>query len=217
MNEPVPYSPPSKKRGWLKILGVTAVVLIVLLVATYFTVTSAAFLKAVVLPRAGKTLGVTLTLNDASLSPFSQITLKGLKIQASGGEPLLQVSELRARYDLREIIKGHILVEEIVISSPVVNVSQSADGKSNFDPILTATKSSGPKKETTSKPSAPPQLDIKLVKLENATVHFTQQLKTGARQFELNGVNLSVADVKNGQAAKTDSPPRSPRTGRRRS
>ncbi len=202
MNEPVPYSPPPKKRGWLKKLGLAAAVCLVLLVAAYFTVTSAAFLKAVVLPRAGKALGVTLTLEDASLSPFSQVTLKGLKIQAAGAEPLLQVGELRARYDLREILKGHILVEEVFIGASVANVSQSADGKFNFDPILAATKSSGPKKEKSSKPSATPQLDIKSVKLENATIHFTQQLKGGARQIELSGVNLSVAGVKNGQQAK---------------
>ena len=65
--------------------------LIVLVVVAYFVATSSAFFKGVILPRVGKAMGGEVTVADASISPFSQVVLRQLKVKTTGTEPLLRV------------------------------------------------------------------------------------------------------------------------------
>src|SRR5262245_52479720 len=66
---------PGRRRSWRRKLLYISGTLLVLLVVAYFVVTSSAFFKGVILPRAGKAIGGEVTVADASLSPFSQVIL----------------------------------------------------------------------------------------------------------------------------------------------
>ncbi|NDB76842.1 MAG: hypothetical protein EB141_14575, partial [Verrucomicrobia bacterium] len=114
----VPSSPAvaPKKAGWLKKLGIAAAAGLVLLVVGYFIVTSAMFHKGVVLPRVAKLIAAELTVEDTEISPFSRVVLHGVKLQMPGGEPIFTAKEIRARYDLMDIIRGNITVEEAAVS-----------------------------------------------------------------------------------------------------
>jgi len=195
-----------KRRRWLRRLLWIGAGLFVLLIAAYFVVTSAAFFKGVVLPKAGQALNARITVDDASIKPFSQVVLRNLKVQTTGAEPLLTVKEVRARYGLREILGGNIQVEEVSISSPLVQIIENADGTSNLDPILKEKKteeSAKPSKPSPTKPSEPPQVDLKKFALNNATVRMVKIHKNGQRDLtELSNVNIAVENVKNGQTAK---------------
>ena len=48
---------------------------------------------------AGRSLGATFTVQDAILSPFSAVTLKGLKVTTTGDAPLFSADEVRALGD----------------------------------------------------------------------------------------------------------------------
>ena len=85
--------------------------LFVLLVVVYFVATSSAFFKGVILPRASKAVGGQITVADASISPFSQVHLRQLKVQTTGAEPLLQAEEVRLRYSLFRILGGTMQVK----------------------------------------------------------------------------------------------------------
>src|SRR4051812_9726502 len=87
-----PVAPP-KRRRWLKILGIIFSVLVLLVVVLYFVATSAAFLKGQILPRASAQLNADITVTDASISPFSEVILRGIKIVPKGREQLLQADE----------------------------------------------------------------------------------------------------------------------------
>src|SRR5262245_27395693 len=102
-----------RKRRWLRVLGWIVGVLIILLVVVYFGATSSAFLKGVILPRAGKAMNATITVSDASISPFKVVVLHNLKVQTIGDEPLVAVTEVRASYSLMDIIRGNIHVDEV--------------------------------------------------------------------------------------------------------
>ena len=69
---------PRKGGRWLRKLLWLAVILIVLLVVTYFVATSSAVFKSVILPRVSKMLNAEITVTDASISPFSQIVWQNL-------------------------------------------------------------------------------------------------------------------------------------------
>jgi len=195
-----------KRRGWLWWLLWIGGAVVVLLVAAWFVVTSSAFIKGFVLPKVATAINADLAVGDLRLSPFSQVTLRDVKLTPKGAETLLTAGEVRARYSLMAILGGKIAVEEVSIANPVVTLIENSDGTSNLDPLLKATKA-GEKQEAkpVGKPSPPPALDIKLVRLSNATIRQTKKVKGGGSDVtELTGVNVTASDIRNGQAGKLD-------------
>ena len=192
-------SKPAPQRRWPKRLGIAAAVFVVLLVVVWFTVTSGAFIKGVVLPRVGSALNAKVTAEDVALSPFSSLSVSGLKVETAGPEPLVTLKDLRVRYGLMDIIGGKITVDEVTVDSPVIQLVFNADGTSNLDPLLQS--SSEPKKETASS-SETPQLAVRNVQLKNALVRVVQKQADGsALTAEISGLNVSLDQLVNG--AKT--------------
>src|SRR5262249_33974121 len=77
-------SPAPRRRTWPRKLALVFGVLFLLLVVLYFVATSSAFFKGVVLPKVSKALNADVTVSDASISPFSQVVLRDLKVQTPG-------------------------------------------------------------------------------------------------------------------------------------
>lgn len=208
MNDIKEKSTQPRGRRIGRILIIIASVLLVLLIALYFVGTSAAFLKGVILPRVSAALNADVTVADAAISPFSSVSLRDLKVQPRGGDPVFTASEVRARYSLMSILGGKIVVTEAVVESPVINVIQNADGTSNLDAFLkTPAKAEKPAltASATSSPPSPPQVDVKLVALQNATVRLVQNHKEGGRDVtEISGLNFSAHDLKNGASGKIE-------------
>lgn len=193
---------------------------LVLLVVVYFVATSSAFFKGFILPRVSKAINAEVTVSDASIKPFSGVVLKDLKVQSKGYEPVVTAREVRAHYSLFAILKGNIKVDELVLDSPVVQIVKDAEGRTNLDPMqqkgsTQEARQPEPGKPTeqrpqerkpeTQKPSEPPQIDIQKVALINATVRMLETTKDGGRNVtELTGVNLNVANVRNGETGKMD-------------
>jgi hypothetical protein len=195
----------SKSGGWLRKLGWFAGILVILLVVVYLVATSPAFLTGVILPKVSKALGVDVTVTSAQIRPFSHVQLNGLKVQPPGGEPLLTIQEIHANYSLRSIIGGNIVVSEVVIDSPVVTVIQNADGSCNLDAFtkMTAKEAKPAPAPAPAKSSQPPQIDIKKVALNNATVRLVKKYANGGQDVtEISGLNFSVSNLKNGQSGK---------------
>ncbi len=192
-------------RRWLRRIGFLLGALFVLLVVAYFVGTSSWALKSVILPRVSTAMNAKVTVDDASLSPFSAVTLRGLKVETTGPEPLVTAQEVRLRYSLMDIIKGNINVSEVTLESPVVNLVTTADGKSNLDPITKGSAQKGTKetKPEEKKSGEVPQLNLKKFALNNATVRMTEQRKDGTKQVtELTGVNITADDIGNGKVGQ---------------
>jgi uncharacterized protein involved in outer membrane biogenesis len=96
--------------------------LIFLLLVGYFVVSSGWFLKKVVLPRISKALNSTLTVGQAELSPFTQLTLNQVKLTPDGAETLFEAKQVHARYNLLALVRGNIVVEDILLDSPTINI-----------------------------------------------------------------------------------------------
>jgi hypothetical protein len=192
-----------QRSSWRRKLLYLAGTLLVLLIVAYFVVTSSAFFKGVILPRAGKALGGEVTVAEASISPVSQVTLRQLTVRTTGPEPVLQVNAVVLRYSLFAILGGTLKVDEVTLDSPVVQIVENADGSSNLDPLM----------QKAAKPAAPPapgparaktpQIDLRNFALKNGTVRITKNLKGGGQEVtELSGVNLTLDQLKNGQPGK---------------
>ncbi len=185
------------KPRWGRRLAIAAGVLAGLLVVLYFVATSAAFLKGVILPRVGKEMNATITVDDASLSPFSSVTLKNLRLQTTGSEPLLTAGEVRLRYGLIDIIKGRIDVGEATVEGASIHVVTEVDGSSNLDPLLSKEKV---EKEPSTKKL---ELNVRNVALKNASVRMTRKLASGGPNVtEVTGLNVTLDRLVNGEPSK---------------
>jgi hypothetical protein len=144
-------------------------------------------------------MNAQVTVESASISPFSSVGLRGLKVQTTGTEPLVTAKEVRLRYSLMDIIKGNIHVSEVALESPVVNLVTFPDGTSNLDPITNQPKEQKPKAEPKEKKSdKPPQVNLQKFALNNATIRKIDQRKDGTRQLlELTGVTITADDIGN--------------------
>jgi uncharacterized protein involved in outer membrane biogenesis len=192
-----------KRRRWPKIIGGLFGILIILVAALYFAVTSEAFLKRFILPRVSDSANADVTVGGASISPFSKVVLRDLKVHPRGAEPLLTAQEVRLKYSLLAIIRGQIKVDEIMLAAPVIELVTHPDGTSNLDPILQSQKKDKKEREPSKEPSEPPNVDLKKLSLLNGTVRQIKQLEGGKRDVtELSGLNIEVVDVRNGQPGK---------------
>jgi hypothetical protein len=188
-------------RKLLYVLGA----LVALVVVAYFVLTSAAFFKGVILPKVGAGVNSEVTVADASISPFSQVTLRDLKVTPKGAETLLTIGEVRLRYSLMSLLGGKIVVDELAVDGPAVNVVNNADGTSNLDPLLKATKSTSTSTPASPAAAKPLVLDIKSVTVKNASVKQTVKFKDGGQQvMEIANGQLTLAGLKNDAAAKFD-------------
>lgn len=192
-------------RRWPKLVAIIAGSIFVLLILLYFVATSAAFFKGVILPKAGAAMNATITVSDASISPFKEITLQNLKVQTTGTEPLVAVSEVRLHYSLMDIIGGNIHVDEILINNPTLVLVENPDGSSNLDPILKS-QNNKPASQPTSAPSKsekPLKIDLKKIAIKDATIRRVKLYAGGHRDVqEISHVNLTLDDLKNGQTGK---------------
>ena len=187
-----------KKRRRLIILGIVSGSLALLLMVVYFIVTSAWFLKSVILPKASAAFNATITVQDASISPFSSITLAKLQVQTTGGEPLLTAEQVHCRYSLWAILRGDIRVAEATLETPVVQLLQNADGTSNVDPFL---KSSGSEPKAGS--SQPLRLDLQQIAVKNGKLRYVKVLPSGGKQVaEISGLSLTADTVANARDGK---------------
>lgn len=176
--------------------------LLVLLVIAYFVISSSAFFKGIILPRVGKSLNAEITAEDASLSPFSQVTFQNLKVQpvdaASRTEPLLTAEQVKVRYSLLSILRGNYVVKEVSLVSPTIQLVKGPDGRSNLDPLI---QEEDPNARTSS--NEPLRLALQNVSIKNGVLRSVSRGQDGAvTTTELSQLNLSLDRLANGQAGK---------------
>ncbi len=201
MDQPKPAVSPTKRaRRRRKLLWISGSLAAFLLIF-YLIITSSAFIRGVVLPRIGKSLNASITADEVGLSPFSQLYLRGFKLQTTGSEPLLQAAEARVHYSLWSLLAGRLNAAQIKLSSPTVVVVQNADGTSNLDPLMKS-MSAKPSPPSTKTPK-PSQIDLRDIVLNQGVLRWKQTALNGDRQSaELSNLNLNIDRMQNGQAGK---------------
>src|SRR3569833_509189 len=195
---------PRKRGAWLRVLLSIVVIIVVLLVVVYFVATSSSFVQHQILPRVSESLGANVTVSSAEVHPFSRVVWHDLKVQATNQPALLTAPEASVSYSLMDIIGGNIHVDDLTITSPVIQVVKNADGSSNLDPLMKSLKkSAGEKPKAPEKASKPLQVDVRKVTIANATILSVDNHSNGTRDLvELTNVALSLTGLKNGESGK---------------
>src|SRR5436190_17887396 len=109
--------PPAERPPWGRRLAMVGGALLLLLIVAYFVATSTVFLKLVILPRASKSLNGELSVADASISPFSKIVLRQIRMQTAGGEPLFSAQEMQIRCGPFSVLAGNIKIQELTLTA----------------------------------------------------------------------------------------------------
>lgn len=197
---------PKKSKSWIRWIGYTIASLLLLTVIAYFVVTSSSFITGVILPRASKTIGADITADSVEVHPFSKVVISNLKVQAPGQPALFTANEVSLSYSLMDIIRGHINVSNVSVNSPTISLIEDAKGNNNLQPILAAlnkpqaASSTKPSASSASGKSAPPEINLTALTLNDVTFIQQKTLADGSINLtEVTNLNLTIGNVGNGK------------------
>ncbi len=190
---------PNRRRKWLLAAGA----FLLLLIIGWFVLTSGPVVKALVVPRVAAALHVDLAVEELSLSPFSGIDLKNVKLSPVGGQPLAEIAGVKVRYQLFKLIRGEIAIDEVLVDKPQFTIRQRADGGNDWSEWLAKLSGTPAKSPEAAKPSTPLQLQIGKVAIHGGAVRYEIAKADGARDLvAINALELGVDQVRNGATSE---------------
>src|SRR5687768_10259488 len=161
--------PRSRLRLFKRVLAVLAILLVALLIAAYFALSSPVIIQKFVLPKVSKALNAQVTAEKGKLRPFSGLDLEGVSVKPRGEETIFRTQSLKARYHLLAILRGQMKIDELTLVNPQMEVIRRADGTSNLDRFTKKSarrRTDKPPRDKTSAATAPskspPKLEIGL-------------------------------------------------------
>lgn len=94
-------------------------------------------LRKNVLPRVEKVVQRRIEMGDAKIGLFSGIALKGVKIYEKDGKgPFVSFAEARLHYQFLPLLSRRVVVDEVVLDTPDINIVRNLDGSFNFSDLL---------------------------------------------------------------------------------
>jgi|GEM_PF-1560263 len=174
-----------KSRKLRRLVLVLLLLVVGLPLVAYLLLTRPFFLKAVVLPRIEQAAGITLRVEDISLSPFSRLELGNATLSAPDkGIRKAKIPGLTARYDLIDILRGTVTVHEVVLRNPEITLvpSERTDAAEEED-------------EEQTEPS-PPRLNIGEIRIEQGAL----TLEASSHTVTLRDLNLRVPGIRTGES-----------------
>jgi hypothetical protein len=129
------------------------------------------------------------------------VVLSGVQIAddpAFGAEPFLTTERLELRLRLMPLLRRQLVVDRVLIASPVVNLVRDKSGKMNVDTLgkKPGTAPATPRKRAAAPPAGepphagPPPFQLALLRIDDATLRYHER-STG-RTTELTGVGIDA-------------------------
>lgn len=180
----------------------TAITLVVLLGVVFLVLTFAvdSMVKSNIEQIGGEMTGTRVTVDDVSISVFSgQGIINGLRVYNPEGyqtEHALTVEDFSIKLDLWTLLSDMIMIEEVIISGPVVFVEQKLP-ENNLINIL------GRIKEAESKgTSAETDIFISYFLLKKGSAHFYTEIG-GERSVRMDMDAIELRDLGGGDQGRT--------------
>lgn len=177
-----------KKHRVRRFLFLFVLVLILLPAAIYFLVSAPFFIRSVVLPRVEAASGYSLSAENISFSPFSRLELRRGELKNADGSLTASFEDLTASYDLLDLLKDRLTVEELVLRNPEITLT----------PPLPATPDDGEGKTDTGSGKRPPELNLRNLRIENGTV----RVNTSDATVVVRDLEFTVPLLRTGEPAE---------------
>jgi AsmA protein len=187
-----------------KILIVTVAALVLLLLALSIlvnVVVTPEGVRRTLLPLAEDALQREIRFEDIDIGLFSGITLDGLVILDRGGVgSFVAADRLVLRYRLWPLLFLRVVVEEIRLDAPRIQLSRLRDGSFNFSDLL---QRAGPaaagsrEQRATAKENSSFDLFVSTVTIENGSLLFTDHRiqPTASQHYTLEALTVTVRDI----------------------
>jgi hypothetical protein len=190
--------PRRRSRLWQQVFVGLILMFVLLLLTAYFVVSSNSFFQYFIVPKLSSALNAELKVAHSDVRPFSGVELRDISLTPKGREQLLGARNLRVRLQFSALLRGKIVLEEILVDRPEITVVTRVDGSSNLDPLLQ------PRSPSVGA-SASPAFEIKSLKLSNASLRHVSQLPGGGQIIsELSQVAIAVQGLKPGSNSRLE-------------
>lgn len=93
------------------------------------------FVRGQIVQRLGDAMTGTVELGSVTGDPLSGLTLRDFALIAADGTPLVAADRVRIAYALRPFFDQRIIIDEVHLESPEINLVRAADGRWNFQTI----------------------------------------------------------------------------------
>lgn len=111
-----------------------------------------------------KQTGTVIKLDKVAINFIDNVSLKGIYLEDEVQDTLVYASELNVDIGIFKLLKGEIILEDIFLLDPVINISQNDSGNFNFQFLIDLFTS----EDTTVKSESSIKLEIGTVKFQNA-------------------------------------------------
>jgi AsmA protein len=190
-------------KKFFRFLGIGAAVLVALaivLVILAKVLITPERIRQTILPIARESLHRDVSLGDIEVNIFSGIEVKNLVVQGrEGNEPFVSADEVVLRYRFWPLLLGHVVVDEVRLDHPHLQVERLKDGSFNYSDLLEQKEPAGAGTETAApKPGGRPiDLLVSKVSIKNGEMVFLDHTIGGSAPFRylLTGLDLSASDI----------------------
>lgn len=193
-----------RAKWWSLFLGVL-VLLAVGLTLLAKTLITPDRIKARLLPLAEQALAREVRLGDVKIGLFSGIRLGDLQVlEKDGDEPLIRADQAVMRYQFWPLLKGEVVVDEVLLENPRITLIRRADGSLNISDWLQTVEDS----DATVEPSPPPVSDdtkeeqgidllISRLVVSGGELHFVDyQINAQAPyRYQIENLNVEATDI----------------------
>ena len=190
----------------MKILAVVAAVAVILLVAATLLVKFAISpeqVKKHVLPMASEQLHRDLSIEGVDISIWSGIEFRKILLkEPDGSAAFVSADRALLRYQLMPLFSGRLVIDEVVLDHPVINIIRKKDGTFNFSDLAGAGKAKDDSAGKTASPgtadnknSAPDGLNllVSTISISDGQLLFTDMAVDGNTPFKYRIENFNLA------------------------
>lgn len=125
------------RRGVVGVVGLVAVVVLlaILAVAWIRSPWGNDFVRDQIVQRLGEAVVGEVRLESVSGDPFSGVTLHGFALEGPDGVPLVAADSVRVSYSLQPFFDKQVVIDEVRLVRPEINLVREPDGRWNFQTI----------------------------------------------------------------------------------
>ena len=131
-------------------------------------------LKSILTKQLSQNLHREVTINQIKVNPYTlSITARGLMVKdRSSHETFVSCDEIFLDFQSLSMIRMALIVREIHLTKPYINVTRNQDQSYNFSDLIEKKESKPPEKE---KPSKPLRFSLNNITIENGSIDFSDE------------------------------------------
>lgn len=142
-----------------------------------------------VLPRVEKAMHRRIDMADAKIGLFSGIELTGLKVYDKDGKgSFVSLKEARLHYQILPLLSHRVVVNEVVLDTPDINIVRNTDGSFNFSDLAHKEKPEAPAREA----KTPLNFAVSRISVDNGRVIYDDRMGISGSPFVYEAKNIDI-------------------------